>query len=96
MWIGIFAVLAAALCCLAWAVTSAFGGKRYPLSFRVKRGSTECYEVAGLAQVTDFLNTQGFLAGSPEWESALAGNPIEVDGYKVQFIPVGHRVEGYL
>jgi hypothetical protein len=93
VWIGIFVVIAAAVCCFAWAVTSEFGGKRYPLSFRVKRGSTEAYEVAGLAQVTDFLNAQGLLAGSPEWEAALAGNPIEVDGVNVQFIPVGHRVK---
>ena len=55
MWIALSIVVAVVLCCWAWAVTSDYGGKRYPLTFRVKRGPTEAYKLAGLTEMNDFL-----------------------------------------
>lgn len=90
MKIVIFIVIAVVLCAFAYLVTMA-PKKRYPLSFRVKRGPTEAYEPIGLTQVTDYLSAHGFLAGSPEWEAALAGKPFVVDGTTMQFRPVKFR-----
>lgn len=87
MKIVIFAVLAIIACCFAWLVTMS-SQKKYPRIFRVKRGEVESYDCATLSQVTSFLDACRLVSGSPEWEAALAGNPILIDGAMMQFIPV--------
>lgn len=55
--------------------------------FTVIRAGVTSDRKATLAEVHDFLDACGLMPDSVEWELALVGGPIQVDGAQIRFIP---------
>jgi len=54
--------------------------------YQVIRGELVSDKLATSIEVGDFLNDCGLASGTPEWQAALAGGPILVDGATMRFI----------
>ncbi|AHZ73560.1 hypothetical protein OU5_P0308 (plasmid) [Pseudomonas mandelii JR-1] len=56
--------------------------------FTIIRGGLEGNRKATLQEVHDFLDACGLSPESAQWEGAMAGVPIEVDGTTIRFVRV--------
>lgn len=54
--------------------------------YQVIRGELISDKLSTSIEVGDFLNDCGLASGTPEWQAALAGGPILVDGATMRFI----------
>lgn len=61
--------------------------------YRIERGGISGSHEATQAEVEDFLDACGIVKESAEWEGALIGLPIQVDGSTIRFIMVAEQIK---
>lgn len=57
-------------------------------TFPVTRGGVVSARPATIGEVSDLLDAGGLRAGSPDWDAAFAGAPVQLDGATLQLTKV--------